>query len=30
LEQARRPTLGNHVDRTARLGASVLIIGIWY
>jgi phosphoglycerate dehydrogenase-like enzyme len=29
LEQARRPTLGNHVDRTARLGASGLIIGIW-
>jgi len=30
LEQARRPALDHHVDRTARLGTSVLITGIWY
>src|SRR6266851_6528522 len=30
LEHARRPALDHHVDRSARLGPSVLISGIWY
>jgi hypothetical protein len=30
LEQTRRPALDHHLDRTARLGASILISGIWY
>ena len=30
LEQAHRPAVDHHVDRTARLGTSVLITGIWY
>jgi len=30
LEQTRRPALDNHVDRSSRLSAPVLISGIWY
>jgi hypothetical protein len=30
VEQARRPALADHVHRIARMGAPVLINGIWY
>jgi hypothetical protein len=30
LEQTRRPAVDHHVHRPARLGARVLISGIWY
>jgi hypothetical protein len=30
MEQARRPAMDHHVDRSARMGISVLISEIWY
>jgi hypothetical protein len=30
MEQARRPAMADHVHRIARMGAPVLINGIWY